>query len=105
MSAQLPIIQKRVCVKKTAVFYDRQLVTLQEIAKVENVTWQFVMREMLDSVLPNYLHRKGTFSCQKCGKVSSNKKRHDVTVDTETFSFGDCCYFNDSYKEVVKRML
>lgn len=49
--------------------------------------------------------RKGTFFCQKCGTPTPNKKKHTIQVQEEKVVVGDCCYFNDSYKELVRKIL
>lgn len=55
-------------------------------------------------LIPNS-DKKGTFACQKCGEQRSNRKKHIIRVMDEEFVFGDCCFFNDAFKEVVRQVL
>jgi hypothetical protein len=79
--------------------------SIKIIAEQEKTDFKTIFREMLSVSINNYLHKKGTFICQKCGTPQPNKRKHEVPVDQETIVFGDCCYFNDSYKELVKQLL
>lgn len=86
--------------------YARQHKKLSEIAQERHLLVSSLVRTMLDTYLRVYINvHSGEFCCQSCGTVTKNRHRHDVVVGDEIFSFGDCCYFNDKYKQVILRMI
>ena len=55
--------------------------------------------------LKSYSEKKGVFYCQACSSENPVKKMHLVPVGFEEFIFCDECFFNDKYKEFIRRIL
>lgn len=49
--------------------------------------------------------KKGVFFCQSCGTETPNRKKHVIKVLEEKVVVGDCCYFNDHYKDLIRAIL
>lgn len=49
--------------------------------------------------------KKGVFYCQGCAAPTPNKRKHRIKVGEEEIVVGDCCFFNDHYKDLIKAIL
>lgn len=105
MSLDTSFNKKEHVIQFHAWIYPSQKDFLLMVAAEEKIPKTEALREILDRFQKAYLHRRGEFICQCCGTTRKNKERHAVRVENEELSFGDCCYYSDKYKEVLRQMI
>lgn len=75
-------------------------ITDEEVKNYTDISLALLQRGM-----KQYIHKKGTFYCQRCKQQNSNKKMHLVPIGFEEFIFCDNCFFSDGWKDFVREIL